>query len=54
MAKGVGVSMKKAGTILKHGAIRGRPLTRRQRGFFGAIRGGARLTRLRAGSRRRR
>jgi hypothetical protein len=35
------VSQAKAGEILKHGEVGGRPLTEKQRGFFGAIRGGA-------------
>ena len=28
---------KKAGEILKHGEVRGEPLTEKQKGFFGAI-----------------
>jgi hypothetical protein len=35
------VSAAKADTILKEGEVRGHPLTEKQRGFFGAIRGGA-------------
>lgn len=37
------LSMKKAGTILKHGEVDGRPLTKKQKGLFGAIRGGTPL-----------
>lgn len=40
------VSMRKAADILRHGKIRGRNLTKRQQGLFGAIRGGTRPTRL--------
>ena len=40
------VSKKKAGKILRHGKIRGKPLTSAQEGMFGAIRGGKKLTRL--------
>lgn len=31
----------KAGEILRHGEVRGHPLTKKQRGLFGAIRGKA-------------
>jgi len=37
------LTAKKAGTILTEGMIRGRPLTKAQIGFFGAIRGGAKI-----------
>jgi hypothetical protein len=30
------VTKKKAKKILKHGKVRGKPLTKKQRGFFGA------------------
>ena len=30
----------KAKEILRHGAVRGKPLTKKQRGFFGARAGG--------------
>lgn len=36
----------KAGEILKHGEVRGHPLTKKQRGLFGLIRGGGTPTRL--------
>jgi hypothetical protein len=35
-----GVSQHKAKKILKHGRAQGKPLTNRQRGFFGARAGG--------------
>lgn len=44
---GIGISRQKAGTILRHGMVRGRRLTRRQRGLFGLVRGGSRPSRLR-------
>lgn len=31
------ITKKKAAKMLKHGAIRGKPLTKKQRGLFGAI-----------------
>lgn len=34
------VTKKKAGKILKHKTIRGKALTKKQRGMFGAIKGG--------------
>ena len=40
------VSARKAKEILGHGEVHGRPLTKRQRGFFGLIAGGGRPTRL--------
>ena len=39
-------SAHKAGKILKHGSVRGNPLTKKQKGFFGLIRGGKKPTRL--------
>ena len=36
----------KAGKILRHGEVRGHPLTEKQKGLFGLIRGGKRPTRL--------
>jgi hypothetical protein len=30
------VTKKKAKKILKHGKVRGKPLTKKQKGFFGA------------------
>lgn len=34
------LTAKKAGKILKHGSVRSKPLTKAQKGLFGAIRGG--------------
>ena len=51
--RGVGVSMKKAGEMLRPGMVQGKA-TKKQRGFFGLVRGGGRPTRLTAASRRRR
>lgn len=42
-----GLSRMKARTILRHGSVRGRPLTRRQRGFLGARAGGVPVKGLR-------
>jgi len=36
------VTKAKAKKILKHGSVHGKPLTKRQRGFFGARVGGQR------------
>jgi len=36
----------KAGEMLRHGERGGKPLTRKQKGLFGAIRGGQKITRL--------
>lgn len=36
----------KAGKILRDGSIRGKPLTSKQEGLFGLIRGGKKPTRL--------
>lgn len=38
--RGAPVSPAKAGEILRHGEVRGHKLTKKQRGFFGLIRGG--------------
>ncbi len=38
-------SAHKAGKILKHGKVRGKKLTTKQKGFFGLIRGGGTPTR---------
>ncbi len=35
------VSKKKAGKILKHGTIRGKKITKKQKGMFGAVKGGS-------------
>lgn len=35
------VTRKKAKEILRHGEVHGRPLTKKQKGFFGARAGGA-------------
>ena len=35
------VSMEKSKEILRHGEVHGKPLTRKQKGFFGARAGGA-------------
>ena len=40
------VSRKKAKKILKHGSVRGKPLTPKQQGLFGVIAGGRKPTRL--------
>lgn len=40
-------SKAKSKEILRHGKVRGRPLTQRQKGFFGARAGGAALRRRR-------
>lgn len=34
------ITAKKAKTILKDGSVRGHPLTKKQKGFFGLIAGG--------------
>ena len=34
------LTKKKAGEILRHGTVRGKKLTKKQKGFFGARRGG--------------
>ncbi len=36
------LTKKKAGEILRHGSVHGKKLTKKQKGFFGARRGGAR------------
>lgn len=40
MRSGGDISAEKAREILKHGSIRNKPLTKKQRGYFGAIAGG--------------
>lgn len=35
------ITKAKAGKILKHGEVKGKPLTKKQKGFFGARAGGA-------------
>lgn len=40
------LSPKKARKILKHGEVRGKPVTEKQRGLFGLIAGGSTPTRL--------
>jgi len=44
--RGSPVSAAKAGKILREGEIGGKSLTKKQKGLFGAIRGGKRLTRI--------
>ena len=38
--KGAPVSQAKAGEILKHGEVKGRPISKKQKKFFGFLRGG--------------
>lgn len=40
------VSSHKAKKILKHGSVRGHPLTKKQKGLFGLHAGGGRATRI--------
>jgi hypothetical protein len=42
-----GVSQRKAKKILRHGSVRGKALTKPQRGFFGARAGGQPVKRKR-------
>ena len=35
-----GLTKKKAKTILEEGMVRGKPLTKKQKGFFGLVAGG--------------
>ena len=49
-----GVSTKKAKKIIKHGKVRGKPLTKKQKGFFGARAGGMKRKRTHRRRRRRR
>lgn len=35
-----GLTKEKAGKILRHGSVKGKPLTKKQKGLFGVIRGG--------------
>ncbi len=46
MAKAL--TRKKAKKILRHGAVRGKALTKRQKGFFGARAGGSPTKRKRS------
>ncbi len=39
------LTRKKAKKILRHGSVRGKSLTRKQKGFFGARAGGAPVNR---------
>lgn len=41
------LTQKKAKTILEHGEVGGRPLTKKQKALFGLIAGGGTPTRLR-------
>jgi hypothetical protein len=43
------VSKAKAGEILRDGEVRGRPLTKKQRGYFGLIRGGGTPAKMKSG-----
>lgn len=43
----IGLTQKKAKTILRHGEVGSRSLTKKQKAFFGLIAGGGRPTRLR-------
>lgn len=40
------VSRAKAKKVLRHGKVRGKRLTKRQKGLFGVIAGGKKLTRV--------
>ena len=40
------VSKAKAGEILRHGEVRGHTLTAKQKGLFGAIRGGQKIRKV--------
>ena len=42
-----GLTPHKAGKMLRHGEVRGQPLTKRQKGLFGLIRGGGTPTQVR-------
>ena len=46
------VSRKKAKKILKHGEVRGKSLTKPQKGLFGLIAGGKKPTRIKKKGRR--
>ena len=41
------LTVKKAKKILKHGEVHGKPLTKKQKGFFGARAGGTPIKRKR-------
>lgn len=40
-------SQRKAKEIAQHGEVRGKPLTKRQRGFFGLLAGGEKPSKMR-------
>ena len=40
------ITRKKAKEILSHGKVRGHKLTKKQKGMFGDVAGGSKLTRL--------
>lgn len=40
-------SKAKAGEMLEHGTVHGKPLTKKQKGLFGMIRGGKKPTKMR-------
>ena len=40
------LSPHKAGKMLEHGEVRGKPLSKKQKGLFGLIKGGKKPTRL--------
>lgn len=40
------ITPHKAGKMLKHGSVRGKPLSGKQKGLFGLIRGGEKPSRL--------
>ncbi len=46
------LTKKKAKEILKHGEVRGKKLTERQRGFFGARAGGVPIKKIKKTKRR--
>jgi len=48
------LTSRKAGKMLRHGKVRGKRLTRKQRGLFGLIAGGGKPTRLKRRKRKRR
>lgn len=38
-----GLTKEKAKTLLRHGEVKGKPLSKKQKGFFGLIAGGQKL-----------
>jgi hypothetical protein len=40
------LTQHKAGKMLKHGEVRGKPLTKKQKGLFGLVKGGKKPSRL--------